>query len=273
MIADRLTSAARACRPNSTPMAALLRLAASAACVAALAACSSPPSRFYTLGAGGAPAAGASSTATATAPQAAPAPVPANPALLIEVPPVDVPSQVARNQMVVRTNASQVDVLEQERWASLPGDEIRRALSGDLTRRLDTIDVSGSPYPGGVPVYRISVNVQRFESWPGAQAVLEAVWSVRAVGTRAVLTCRTLATEPVGPGIDALVDGHRRAVDQMSAEIAAGVRELAAARPAREALGKTGTADSETAATLPAGVPCPATMPLPAAGNPAQATG
>jgi uncharacterized protein len=266
MIVARLTSAARACRPDAT-LTAALRLAACAAGVAALAACSSPPSRFYTLGAGGA-AANASTTAAATAPQAAPA----NPALLIEVPPVDVPSQVARNQMVVRTNASQVDVLEQARWASLPGDEIRRALSGDLTRRLDTIDVSGSPYPGGVPVYRISVNVQRFESWPGSQAVLEAVWSVRAVGTRAVLTCRTLATEPVGPGIDALVDGHRRAVEQMSAEIAAGVRSLAGAQPAHEPAGKTA---SETAATLPAGVPCPAAMPLPApaAGNTAPAAG
>src|SRR5579863_797137 len=259
MIVDRLTSAARASGPDCTLIAAL-RLAACVAGVAALAACSSPPSRFYTLGAGGAPT-GALATAAASAPQAAVVPAPANPALLIEVPPVDVPSQVARNQLVVRTNASQIDVLEQERWASPPGDEIRRALSGDLTRRLDTIDVSGSPYPAGVPVYRISVNVQRFESWPGSQAVLEAVWSVRAVGTGAVLTCRTLAAEPVGPGIDALVEGHRRAVDQMSADIAAGVRSLAAARPARATLGK---AASGAATAQPAAVPCPAATPSPA---------
>ncbi|WP_206999183.1 PqiC family protein [Trinickia mobilis] len=263
MSVDRLTSAARASGPTSALQTAL-RFAACAAGVAALAACSSPPSRFYTLGAGGAPV-GASAPAAAS-------PAPANPALLIEVPPIDVPSQVARNQIVVRSNGSQVDVLEQERWASLPGDEIRRALSGDLTRRLGTIDVSGSPYPGGVPVYRISVNVQRFESWPGSQAVLEAVWSVRAVGTRSVLTCRTLAAEPVGPGIDALVDGHRRAVDQMSDEIATGVRALATARPARETPGKAG---SDTATAQPAAVPCPAAMPSPAptAGATAPAAG
>ncbi|MGV2291260.1 PqiC family protein [Trinickia sp. YCB016] len=264
MIVDRLTSAARACGPHST-LTAALRLAACVAGAAALAACSSPPSRFYTLGAGGA-STGATATAAASAPQAAAVPAPANPALLIEVPPVDVPSQVARNQLVVRTNASQVDVLEQERWSSLPGDEIRRALSGDLAQRLDTIDVFGSPYPGGVPVYRISVNVQRFESWPGSQAVLEAVWSVRAVGTGAVLTCRTSATEQVGPGIDALVEGHRRAVDQMSADIAAGVRSLAASGPAHGAA-------SGTAAKLPAPVPCPSAGPAPAASNTAPAAG
>jgi uncharacterized lipoprotein YmbA len=193
------------------------RLAGCAGLVA-LAACASPPSRFYTLGAGAGPAGAA---------------VPANPALLIEVAPVDVPSQVAKNQIVVQTSPSQVDVLEQERWASPPGDELRRALSGDLSRQLDTIDVYGTPHADGVPVYRVSVNVQRFESWPGSQAVLDAVWSVRAVGANPVLTCRTVAAEPVGPGFDALVAGHRRAVGQLSAQIAAGVRTLAAAHPAR----------------------------------------
>ncbi|TKC91048.1 membrane integrity-associated transporter subunit PqiC [Trinickia terrae] len=272
MIVDRLTSAARDTgrtpRPKGKPAAkTALRAAACAAALAALAACSSPPSRFYTLGAGSAPAAVSGAVAAAAPAGAAGAAGSANPAaLLIEVPPVDVPSQVARNQMVVQAGASRVDVLEQERWSSLPGDEIRRALSGDLAQRLDTIDVFGSPYPAGVPVYRISVNVQRFESWPGSQAVLEAVWSVRAVGSRAVLTCRTLAAEPVGPDFDALVEGHRRAVDRMSAQIAAGVRALAASGPVRGAA-------SETAATLPAPVPCPSASPAPAASNTTSAAG
>jgi uncharacterized protein len=194
------------------------------ACVVGLAACvSSPASRFYTLGAGGAlqsPATSTSSAAstTSTTQRAT------SPAFLIEVPPVDVPSQVARNQLVVQTGNARVDVLEQERWASPPADEIRRALSGDLAARLGTFDVYGAPYPNGVPVYRVNVNVRRFESWPDARAVLDAVWSVRAVGTQTVLTCRTLAQVSVGPGYAALVDGHRQAVAQMADEIAAAVR-------------------------------------------------
>jgi uncharacterized lipoprotein YmbA len=229
------------------------RLAACATLAAALCACSSPSSRFYTLGEGAASVAAPSAAASASAP--------ANPALLIEVPPVGMPSPVARNQMVMRADASRVDVLEQSRWVSPPGDEIRRALSGDLARRLGTLDVSGMPNPSGLPVYRVSVNVQRFESWPGSRAVLEAVWGVRAVGSRASLTCRTLATEPVGPGIDALVDGHRRAVDQMSADIADGIRALAAARPLNETPGQ---AASEAAKAGPPPVPCPAAVPVPA---------
>lgn len=179
-----------------------------------LSSCASPPaSRFYTLGSGADEASRASSAAA--------------PAFLIEVPTVEVPAQIARNQLVVQDDATQVTVLEQERWASSPADELRRALSGDLAARLGTFDVFGSPHPENVPVYRISVNVRRFESWPGSRAVLGTVWSVRSLRTQAVVTCTTVQTETVGPGYDALVAGHRRAVGELADAIAATVRGLA----------------------------------------------
>nr|WP_206955621.1 PqiC family protein [Trinickia acidisoli] len=185
---------------------------------------SSPPSRFYTLGGGG-NAAGPAAGATAT------------PAFLIEVPTVEVPAQVARNQLVVQDDATRVTVLEQERWASPPADELRRALSGDLAARLDTFDVFGSPRPENVPVYRIAVNVRRFESWPGSRAVLDTVWSVHSLRTQAVVTCRTVQTETVAPGYDALVAGHRRTVGELADSIASVVRALAsgASAPATNA--------------------------------------
>ena len=230
-----------------------------AACagLAVLAGCSSPPSRFYTL----------DSDATA-----APARSAAHAQFLIEVPPVDVPAQVAKTSFVVQAGANQVDVLEQTRWASLPGDEIRRALSVDLTQRLGTIDVAGTASPDGVPVYRVSVNVQRFESWPGSHALIDAVWSVRAVRTQAVMTCRSVISEPVTGGYDALVDGHRRAVQDMSAQIATAVSALAATPQPRAAAasasGKKGAA--APANVQPVTVPCP----LPAStGTSANAAG
>ncbi|WP_241020502.1 PqiC family protein, partial [Burkholderia sp. Ac-20345] len=142
--------------------------AAAAVAALALAACSSPPARFYTL-----------SPADAAAPLRT---APANPAFLIEVPSVGVPEQVAKNQLVVQKNAAQVDVLEQERWASPPADEIRRALSEDLAAQLGTIDVANSATPPGVPVYRISVNVQRFESWPSWPCC--STWRRKPASTR-----------------------------------------------------------------------------------------
>jgi uncharacterized lipoprotein YmbA len=211
-----------------------------AAALSILAGCaSSPSSRFYTLG-------GEPSTVST---------MPAS--FYIEVPPVDMPQQVAKNQLVVQTSAAQVQVLEEERWASLPADEVRRALSSDLTRQLGAIDVYGTPRPDSVAVYRVKVNVQRFESWPGAQALIDAVWSVRAAGSQTVLTCRTVSQQPVAAGYDALVAGHRKAVDQLAAEIAAGVRTVSAApagAPSAPAKVKGDTATRVAASPV---LPCP----------------
>lgn len=265
--------------PLLPPLRSLSATAAACTMLAALAACSSsPPSRFYTLSA--APNAG-----TGTAQRTA-APAAANPSLLIEVAPVNMPSQVARNQLVVQKDPNQVSVLEEERWASLPGDEVRRALSGDLAQRLGTIDVYGAPYPEGVPVYRVSVNVHRFESWPGSHALIDAVWSVRAVGSRAVMTCRSVASVPVASGYDALVDGHRRAVEAIAAAIAGGVQSLAALpqtatagaatgagkSATRATAARTGAAAGTTAAPAAPFVPCPAISMSPDAASAGSST-
>jgi uncharacterized lipoprotein YmbA len=209
--------------------------------LAALTACSSPSARFYTLG--------GSDAAPKTAPPAA---------FYLELAAVDMPPQVARNQMVVQDGPAQVRVLEDDRWASLPADEVRRALSADLSQQLGAIDVYGTPHPEGVPVYRVKVNVQRFESSPGRRALIDAVWSVRGVNNQAVLTCRTVAEQPVDAGYDALVAGHRRAVDLLANAISTGVRTVSAApAPVTVAAGGKGKA---TKSLVPTAVvlPCPA---------------
>ncbi|MFM0483741.1 PqiC family protein [Paraburkholderia strydomiana] len=220
--------------------------------VLALAACASPSSRFYTLGgasvgASGSTPTGASSLRTAAAP-----------AWLIEVAPIDVPPQVAKTQLVVQTGPTQVKVLEEERWASLPGDELRRALSTSLTQQLNTIDVYGTAYSDTTPVYRVSVNVQRFESWPGSHALIDAVWSVRAVRSTAVMTCRSVVSEQVGSGYDSLVDGHRRALQRVSEQVAGALRAMAAASSASAGAAAAGTSSSQAKGAARVNVPaCP----------------
>lgn len=186
-----------------------------AAVALVLAGCASaPPERFYSLstGMGAAPAA-AEKTA---------------PSYYIEVPAVTVPQQVARNQLVVTTGAGRVDLLELERWSQSPAAEIGQALSLAVSGELGTIDVFRTPVPEQAPVYRISTNVQRFESAPGQYALIDAVWSVRKVGSTQVLTCRSVAQETVGAGYDELVAGHRRAITRIGADISKAVRTLAA---------------------------------------------
>ncbi|KAF1028609.1 MAG: hypothetical protein GAK40_00856 [Burkholderia plantarii] len=232
---------------------ALTALAAAAGAALATG-CASPAAHFYTLSGD----AGRLSAGRA---------MPANPAFLIQVPAVNVPEQVAKPQFVVQRSDSSADVLEEQRWAATPADEIRRALSGALTRRLDTIDVADSAVPPGVPVYRVSVDVQRFESWPGRKAALDAVWSVRSLATQAVMTCRSQLVERVGPGYDALVAGHRQAIGELAARISSGVRAMAAhPAPASSSaradvkadMKAAGKSETRTAAVTPVAVPCPA---------------
>ncbi len=183
-------------------------VAALACSLLALAACSSTPTQFYTL-------------QPPAAAQATSAP------FQIEVQSVDLPPQVSTPQLVVRTGGSEMVPVDTRRWIAPLGDEIRDALSADLSRQLGARDVYGLPGGGtapGLPVWRINVKVQRFESALGAYARIDTVWTLRRAGDQAIaLTCGSSISETVQAGYPALVEGHQRAVAQLAAQIAAGL--------------------------------------------------
>ena len=80
-----------------------------------------------------------------------------------------------------------------------------------------------------MPVYRIKVTIQRFESALGDRALIDAVWSVREAGAAtAPLTCATRASEPARGGYEGLAEAHQEALAVIAAAIATGVRALAA---------------------------------------------
>ena len=119
---------------------------------------------------------------------------------------------VAGTRLVVQTGATRGDILEDDRWASPVGDEIRGALSTLVTRELNAVDVHGVLHDDSLLVYRIAVDVQSFESWPGSHVLIDAVWSMRPARGQQTLTCRSMIRESATKGNDALVDGHRRQV-------------------------------------------------------------
>lgn len=177
----------------------------------ALAGCASAPTQFYTL----LPPPPAQQTAAAP--------------FQIEVQTVDVPPQVATSDLVVRTGSGEMVPVDTRHWIAPLGDEIRGALSAELSRRLGAHDVYGLPnstvLPGQGPVtWRVSVKVLRFESALGAYARIDALWSVRRAGDNAIaLTCGSSLSEAVQPGYPALVEGHQRALADLAGQIAAGL--------------------------------------------------
>jgi uncharacterized protein len=186
----------------------------------ALAACASTPLHYYTLiaPAGSMAPSGESAGASGTNRSSPP----------FDLLPVSVPAQVDQPQLVVREGGQGVALLNGERWIAPLGDEVRGALSADLARDLHSQDVSGLP-GNDKPLLRIKLDLRRFDSQPGGYALIEGNWSVRVLhdGEQAgALACSSRISETVGPGYDALVQGHQRAIEQLAGQIAAAARSL-----------------------------------------------
>jgi uncharacterized lipoprotein YmbA len=201
---------------RSTPLRHTLgrTIATLAVCTAALfvAGCAStPPDHFYTLS--------GREGATIYHPSAAEAAP-----FYIEVADTTIPDNVARLQMVLDMGDGRVSVVEHQRWVAPLSTEISQAVSDYLTRSLHTIDVYRSATADRLPVYRVSMNVRRFVSVPGQSTAIDMVWSVRRHDPRdqretPVVTCRSVVTEQIGTGYDAIAQGHRRGLQQIAADI------------------------------------------------------
>ena len=181
----------------------------SLALVAALAAGCGPTAaaRFYTL------------DATATAGDA--------PAVrtTVLVGPVSVPSAVDQPQFVVQIAPNRVEIEEFNRWAAPLSEGIARAVAADLSALLGTPDVAAGSLTNFTPAYRVTIDIQRFDSVLGKEVVVDAVWAVRKTAGGQVHPGRTVAREALqGEGFDALAAAHSRALVKLSGDIAVAIR-------------------------------------------------
>ena len=175
-----------------------------------LSGCSSPRVTFYTL------------NARATAEATAPSP-PIDP---VAIGPVTLPDRLDRPQLVIRTSANRVEILETHRWAESLKSEIPRIIAADLDLLLKPTRVSVYPQNAGQDAsYRILVDIQRFEMTAGEGVALDALWSVRRSDGGAATSGRSVVSEPVGAaGYDALVAAQSRALASVSRDLAHALR-------------------------------------------------
>jgi uncharacterized lipoprotein YmbA len=110
-------------------------------------------------------------------------------------------------------------LLEQERWAAPLRDELRGAVVERLASRWSAVDVRGVAAPAPL-VWRVRIDVQRFESIPGREARLEATWSVSPLSSQRdlpTLVCRSTFAEAVAQAdVPALAAAHRRAAARLA---------------------------------------------------------
>lgn len=193
-------------------------VAAAALAGALLAGCAAPsPERFHTLLPNG--------PATAVPRTGAP--------IYIDLRRVDVPAQVDHAQWLLRRSDDSLLLLEKDRWAAPLAEELRGALALRLAARWGAIDVRGVAAPPE-PIWRVRVDVRRFESIPAREARIESTWSVSS-SRRDVPAhvCRHAATEAVtGADVAALAHAHRQAVTRLADAIGEQLTALAAGEPA-----------------------------------------
>ena len=176
--------------------------------------CSTAPAKFYSL------------SSTSAADGTPPTPV------AVMVGPVTIPASVDQPELVVQVAANRVQVDEFNRWVAPLGDAIARAVAGDLVVLLGSPEVASNQLANFVPDYRVTIDVQKFESVPGSAATLEAVWTVRKSVGGEIRSGRTVAREPVqGQSYDALAAAHSQALAQMSTDIAVAIRAEAEQKP------------------------------------------
>jgi uncharacterized lipoprotein YmbA len=189
-------------------------------CVAVVAAgCASSPSRFYSLNA----------TALRTA-----AP---NANYGVIVGPVTVPAAVERPQFVVTPAPNRVEVEEFNRWAAPLGDSIARVVSLNLGEQLGTLRVAAAPMADFGPAYRVTIQLERFESVLGdgkqeGAATIDALWAVRGLKGESLVTGRFTLTEPApGKNFELLAAAHSRLLEKLSASIAAAINHVIGEKP------------------------------------------
>lgn len=192
--------------------------------------CASSPSRFYIL----------ASAAKAGGEEAVPR--------AILVGPVSVPAAVDRSEFVVQVAPNRVEIDEFNRWAAPLPDGITRAVVGDLAVLLATPDVAAAPLANFDPAYRVTIDVQQFDSIRGQGAQLDAVWAVRSVASDSTRAGRTDVSETVADeSYEELAAAHSRALARLSSDIAAAIRAAVAAE-GEAAAGKSPAAKKATRA-------------------------
>jgi uncharacterized protein len=179
-----------------------------------LAGCSrSPRVTFYTLNA---------AALSESAPQALES---------VVIGPVTVPDLLDRPQFVVTVDANRVDILEMHRWAAPLKGEIQRIIAADLALLLKPARVSVYPQNSGLDaVFRVQIDIQRFEMIEGKGVTVDLLWSIRRSDGGAVKNGRAAAHEPVtNGGYDTLVAAQSRALAAVSRDLATALRGMATA--------------------------------------------
>lgn len=143
-----------------------------------LSACSSTPTQYHTLSADVGSAAAVVMT---------------KPINSVGVGPITLPTLLDREGMVIRKDATTLEVSDTHLWGGQLEDEFQRTLAQHLQSRLPATRVQTVPWElSQTPQYRVVVKLDQFDGTQGGKAWLRGVWQLQAGNDGKILT-----TEPI----------------------------------------------------------------------------
>ncbi len=176
-----------------------------------LAACSSPPSRYYVL--------------TAQPPPVRPTVQALARTTTVTIGAVKLPGALDRPQIARRIGPNQLDYAENERWAGPLDEMVRRVLTADLRDRLPpgvAMIENDSAAPANSTV---AIDISRFDADKSGRVILEASWETLGKNAAVIGTPGNARIVEPASGSDtaALAATMSRALDALADRIAAGI--------------------------------------------------
>ena len=145
------------------------------------------------------------------------------PEKLLIVGPVIIPDYLDRPQIVTRSGANELVIAEFNRWGGSLNNNISRALIADLSARLESggytvLPWQVTPFTTFQTVYRVPVDIARFDGVPGKEVVLNAKWHLlqkQKLNEQSLLAKEITIIEPTsGENIEELVAAMGRALQK-----------------------------------------------------------
>jgi uncharacterized lipoprotein YmbA len=113
---------------------------------------------------------------------------------------VTVPSLVDRAEMVLASPGGGVAVMDHERWAAPLADLVAAVLARDIEqRRSDVVALSKTADHAGIPLVRVTVDIDQITARLGGQLIVETHWRVTDTHSGRELLGRDTLVSPQPP--------------------------------------------------------------------------
>ena len=100
---------------------------------------------------------------------------------------VTIPTELDRSQMVRRVGPTQLQIVENDRWAAPLDETIRRVLSNDLAARLPAGAVANPNEPAiGEKRQSLAVDISEFYGDQSCTVTLRAAWTLKQSDTQSL---------------------------------------------------------------------------------------